>query len=191
MTAVILTFLMLLTPSKHDTETQAERFERMLVIATAIDIAASEAVCENQPQGCQRTWRSTKLKLIATLLAQGEAESRFGQRTHSGDCMPGYCDQRPDGSFAARGPWNVHRGSTPKTSDLWLAASGDGLTETTNAARLAVYYFSVLRCGGNDEQMFQAQDGHGCRSGERGKNRAAWLRQLSAMDRGVRLAWAD
>jgi hypothetical protein len=162
--AVLLSF----APWHGDVETQAQREARLGIAATSIAIASDQ-----------------NIERAIALMVQAKSETNLARHVHRGECGPNDCDAawvRTHGGrlrvFRARNLWQVHSAPRADLRELWLGSLGDGLAQTTNAARLADYYLRARRCGGNLAQMYSAQGGRGCVEAPSGLRRAALHRKL-------------
>jgi hypothetical protein len=167
------TLFMVLPPSRYDTETRDQRAARMWILAHAVAIEAQSA------------------RTAAMVVTQLYEETKLDAAVHAGQCRPGTCDQHSKTKeFLARGLPQLHKNRI-NASD-WDAMLGDSPTATQLQMRHAV---RMMRTCKTAEETFEALGGGPCRTGERGKRRAAlatqvenWLRDIRA-GRKVRVSW--
>lgn len=138
--------LMRMTPHKTDTETRAERAERMHVVASSINDATKRAACFGLSIEQCRPIFSDRRVLASLLLAKGHFESDFAQYVHEGRCSDGpvgaRCDSDRFGVARAHGPWQQWRASVfPATDWDQMHAA------TPEATELAAWHAAKLLAG--------------------------------------------
>lgn len=160
MTDWLVIVLFNLPPYAGDVETPCERWDRMTIVAQALDDAASRLTCDlpyasTKRRTCAPTWPlERKRELILWGVTLGWWETRFARHVHEGNCRPEECDAHVwrdvhgrvlRVEHRARSPWQIQRHSL--TEPVWAGAEGAGLTETTKAAWGALRVVTATRCG--------------------------------------------
>lgn len=122
----ILAALLTLPTSVHDSETDAERRERLHTIAEAINVAADG-----------------DLEVAAFLVMTGDGESKLARHIHEGNCKEDECD---NGKAATL--WQVWKLQTISAKQ-WRAMQGTDLEATTIAASYAARLYRMKKnvCG--------------------------------------------
>lgn len=117
---IILSILLSMPPSHHDTETDAERKQRLSVVAQSI-VVASEGDAE----------------VAAFLIMTGDKETKLARHIHEGRCKSYECD----GGMAAT-LWQVWRLES-MSEEHWESMQGSNLEATTAAARYAARLYRM------------------------------------------------
>ncbi len=138
--------LMRMTPHKTDTETRAERAERMHVVAASINDATKAASCFGISADLCKPIFSDRRMLAALLIGKGRFESDFAQYVHEGHCDRGpvgqRCDEDESGVARAHGPWQQWKLSVFPQAD-WQAM----YAPTPEATSLAAWHAAKLLAG--------------------------------------------
>jgi len=137
----LLIILLGLPPAYTDNETWDERTERMEVVATAIDNAASKATCQDRYENkeCVRTWTGSNKQLALLLITKGWWESKFAKNVHEGKCREFECDAIKVGGnviHKARTPWQMQQTGFLRRGE-WEGMVGSDLRSTAIAAIVA------------------------------------------------------
>jgi hypothetical protein len=139
----LLALLMTLAAFGGDTETSAQRYQRLSALAAAIDGAGDYATCSGPyatVDWCRPVWpRQSGRQLKVMLVMLGKAESNFAERVHAGRCRPDECDaiRLHDGStfHRARTPWQLQHSSL--TAPQWEEMVGAEFWPSFQAAYAA------------------------------------------------------
>lgn len=143
----ITMILLSLEPSYSDKETWDQRTERMELIATAIDDAASKATCSDKydTPKCEKTWSKDKKSLTLLLVTKGFWESRFAKNVHEGKCRVYECDAyQANGKtlHRARSLWQIQKTGL-ETREEYAQMSSSSLEATKMAANVAVRHLVI------------------------------------------------
>lgn len=137
MREVIFAVLMGLPPWHGDAKEDG-REARMEVVASAIDAAASRAVCDGAGDDCERVWPLGKAELAAMLVTLGWWESRYARHVQLGKCGRAECDPvRLRGGrvvHRARSYWQIQASFAVPVGEWRGIAGDDGLATTERAA---------------------------------------------------------
>ncbi len=151
----ILLVLLGLRPNAGDHESEAERSERMTIVAKSIDYAASRGTCSgaySEDESCKRIYHGDRVELASMLTALGYMESGFALNVHEGRCRQNECDSyvlkdRQGRVYRvvhrARSPWQVH--FNPMIRDVWDDMQGTTQWQTANAAWAATMVLSASK----------------------------------------------
>lgn len=142
---VLAPMLLSLAPAVGDRgEDPEDRWERLTVVAIAIDTAATEATCDGaeptpEEPYCVPIYPGERWELAGALTAIAVDETRLARNVHEGRCAPHECDSVIRGGVLfhrAVSPWQLHSSPLVPMAE-WRAARGTSLEATTTAARAA------------------------------------------------------
>jgi hypothetical protein len=88
----ILLVLKSFQPFMGDTETFAEREERLSMTSVQVTRAVDVLTCTDQPDGCKRRWAGTRQDLGLLLAVTAKFESNLAQHIHEDRCKVNECD---------------------------------------------------------------------------------------------------
>jgi|SRR3990172_333543 len=181
MIEAILAVLLSFAVSTRDQipETQAERTERLRVVATAIAWAADRATCYEQSSPCRAVLGDRELA-AAVLIVQARRESSLRRDVQIGQCRPHECDRG-----RAKGPWQTHHAPWIESREQWQSYASLEQSHVQRAAWRTLTLWAGasskgLHCG------FARLAGWGVCWGDYGHDRAAETLRVAARLRGVK-----